>query len=375
VVVRDNDTENRRLAFVNIADGARETYRYTNGTSFLSRNKGVLSSEQIRKGDVVDIIYDGSHEISSIQVSPSKDVWENSKVTTFAINDNDGAIKIGQTMYYYTDGIVVLSGDEEIDITELNNAMDQLVVRGYKNQVVSIVVEKGHGYVSLTGDSLFIGGLINVGNVLARRIEPDMLLPVTEGEYLLEVVNGDYKSEKKITVERGKETVVDFSDVPANVTQTGNIRFMIDVQGASLYIDGMAYDYSSIITLKNGKHNVVVHAEGYSDYKQVIDVESRYMTVNISMTKGDNESTSSKEPTTTKVEGETYVSSKNKVTVKGPANAVVYFDGTYKGVAPVSFPLVTGEHIISILSGTKINSYTVNLADGADDVTYDFTDK
>ena len=39
------------------------------------------------------------------------------------------------------------------------------------------------------------------------------------------------------------------------------------------------------------------------------------------------------------------------------------------------FPLVTGEHIISILSGTKINSYTVNLADGADDVTYDFTDK
>lgn len=375
VVVRDNDTENRRLAFVNIADGARETYRYTNGTSFLSRNKSVLSSEQIRKGDVVDIIYDGSHEISSIQVSPSKDVWENSKVTTFAINDNDGAIKIGQTMYYYTDGIVVLSGDEEIDITELNNTMDQLVVRGYKNQVVSVVVEKGHGYVSLTGDSLFIGGLINVGNVLARRIEPDMLLPVTEGEYLLEVVNGDYKSEKKITVERGKETVVDFSDVPANVTQTGNIRFMIDVQGASLYIDGMAYDYSSIITLKNGKHNVVVHAEGYSDYKQVIDVESRYMTVNISMTKGDNETTSSEEPTTTKVEGETYVSSKNKVTVKGPANAVVYFDGTYKGVAPVSFPLVTGEHIISILSGTKINSYTVNLADGADDVTYDFTDK
>lgn len=146
---------------------------------------------------------------------------------------------------------------------------------------------------------------------------------------------------------------------------------MIDVQGASLYIDGMAYDYSSIITLKNGKHNVVVHAEGYSDYKQVIDVESRYMTVNISMTKGDNETTSSEEPTTTKVEGETYVSSKNKVTVKGPANAVVYFDGTYKGVAPVSFPLVTGEHIISILSGTKINSYTVNLADGADDVTYD----
>lgn len=374
-VVRDNDTENRKLTFINVESGAQETYPYTNGTAFLSRNKSVLSSEQIHKGDVVDIVYNDSFEISSIQVSPSKDVWENTKVTTFAVNDNDGAIKIGQTMYYYTDSIVVLSGDEEMDITELNNTMDQLVVRGYKNQVVSIVVEKGHGYVSLTGDSLFIGGLINVGNILARRIEPDMLLPVTEGEYLLEVVNGDYKSEKKITVERGKETVVDFSDVPANVTQTGNVRFLIDVQGASLYIDGMAYDYSSVITLKNGKHNVVVHAEGYSDYKQVIDVESRYTTVNITMTKGDSETTSSEEPTTTKVEGETYVSSKNKVTVKGPANAVVYFDGTYKGVAPVSFPLVTGEHIISILSGTKINSYTVNLADGADDVTYDFTDK
>ena len=54
---------------------------------------------------------------------------------------------------------------------------------------------------------------------------------------------------------------------------------------------------------------------------------------------------------------------------------MVYFDSTYVGVAPVTFDMVTGTHVISILNGTEINSYTVNLSEGKGDVEYDFTDK
>ena len=54
---------------------------------------------------------------------------------------------------------------------------------------------------------------------------------------------------------------------------------------------------------------------------------------------------------------------------------MVYFDSTYVGIAPVTFDMVTGTHVISILNGTEINSYTVTLAEGGDDVEYDFTNK
>lgn len=381
-VVNYIDLENRNLSFKNVDTGAEEFYAYTNGTEFLSRNDVAMAAAQIKTGDVIDLYYDStSLIITKMQLSKNKDVWENGRVTSFSVDENTNSMKIGKTMYFYTEGVGVYSEGEEIDIMELNNSMDLLDVKGYKNQVVSIVVDKGHGYVSLSGDTLFIGGLVSISGILARKIEPDMLLPVTEGEYLLEVVNGDYKAEKQIKVERGRETIVDFSDIPANVVKTGNVKFIIDVEEAELTIDGTAYNYSKILTLKTGTHKVVAKASGYKDYTMEIDVKAEYQVINISMKKGENETSSGKEEETTKpeqptvVEGETYVSKINDVTVLGPKGGLVYFDGTYKGVAPVTFDMVTGAHVISILYNKQINSYSVNLSEGADDVTYDFTDK
>ena len=304
-------------------------------------------------------------------------MWVNPKVTAFSVDEKNQAMKIGKTMYYYTSQTLILSDGKEIDVRELNNSMDCLSVTGYDNKIVSIVVDKGHGYLSLTGDSLFVGGLINVGGVLARKIEAEMLLTVTEGSYKVEVVNGQYKAEKYVTIKRGEEYVLDFSDVAANVTQTGNIKITVDVKGARLYIDGNAYNYSSILTLKTGKHDIRVSAEGYDDYVKTIEIKDGYQILDISMKESTSEegTTATPEKETTAVEGETVVSKINDVTVKGPVGAMVYFDGSYKGVAPVSFDMVTGTHVISILNKNKINSYTVTLAEGGDDVVYDFTDK
>ena len=171
--------------------------------------------------------------------------------------------------------------------------------------------------------------------------------------------------------------MLDFSDVAANVTQTGNIKITVDVKGARLYIDGNAYNYSSILTLKSGKHDIRGSAEGYDDYVKTIEIKDGYQILDISMKESTSEevTTATPEKETTAVEGETVVSKINDVTVKGPVGAMVYFDGSYKGVAPVSFDMVTGTHVISILNKNKINSYTVTLAEGGDDVVYDFTDK
>ena len=382
-VVDSINTLTRELAFTDVQKGYSDTYSYNNGTDFYTKNKLAIAATQIKSGDVVDIYYDSrSLVISKIQISTDKDVWENTSVTSFNVDDNKKEITVGQTKYCYSESIGVFSNDEKVDIRTLNNSMDRLIVRGYKSEVVSIVVDAGHGYVSLSNAELFEGGLISIGNVLARKIEPGMLLAVTEGEYQIELVNDKYVSRKKITVKRNEETIVDFGDVPAIVEKTGNVRFAINVYDAQLFIDDKAYNSSSIITLKTGKYNIKVTAAGYEDYTDTIEVKPEYRVININLTKknGTTEAATtasgnkeSQSPTI--VEGETYVSTKNDVTVKGPAGALIYFDGTYKGIAPVTFDMVTGSHVISVLSGNKINSYTVNLIEGADDVTYDFSDK
>lgn len=382
-VVNYIDLDNKNISYINVESGAKELYTYTNGTEFLNRSGKSIAAPQVNVGDVVDIHYDStSLVIKKIQISNNKDVWENSKVTSFSVDENTNSMKIGKTMYFYTEEVGVFSENEKIDIMELNNTMDQLCVRGYKNQVISIVVDKGHGYVSLTGDSLFIGGLISIGDILVRKIEPGMLLPVTEGEYKVEVVKDDYRAEKVLSVSRGKKSILDFSDVEAHISESGNVRFIIDVVGADLYIGDKLYKNDGIITLKTGTYDVTVKAAGYVDYKTEIVVKPEYQVINISMKKEDVEvpTTEKEESTTevqtpTKVEGETYVSSVNDVTVAGPAGGMVYFDGIYKGIAPVTFDMVTGAHVISIMYDKKINSYSVNLVEGADDVTYDFSDK
>ena len=374
-VLTDIDEDNKSISFTAVENGDDNVYSYNNATEVYSKSKVAMSIAQLEPGDVVDLYYNtGSLIITKLQISTDDDVWENGKVTSFKINDIEQEMKIGKTLYYFTSQIAVFSEGRPIKINELTE-MDQLTVRGYKNQVVSIVVDKGHGYVTLTGESLFVGGLINIGGVLARNIESGMLLSVTEGTYLVQVVNGNYKADKYVTVRRGEESVVDFSDVVAEIHEKGNVKFNIDVAKAKLYIDGNAYDYSSILTLPTGEHKIKVTASGYDDYEAKINIEAKYQAFNISLTEGDSSEDETETESETVVAGEDKVSKINDVTVTGPVGGSVYFDGTYMGTAPVTFDMVTGTHVISILYNKKINSYTVNLEEGANDVEYDFSDK
>ena len=232
-------------------------------------------------------------------------------------------------------------------------------------------MDKGHGYISLKGAEIFVGGLVDVGGTTVKVIEDNMLLIVQEGVHRVEVRNGETIAEKYVTVVRGEQCVADFSDVAANVTVTGTVKINVNVSNASVYIDNVKRDYSSVITLVSGKHKLTVEADGYVTYSGTIEVGSSHQSIDIKLGIDDEPSTS-EDPTK---ENETVVSKVNDVTVVGPKGAMVYFDSTYVGIAPVTFDMVTGTHVISILNGTEINSYTVNLSEGGDDVEYDFTNR
>ena len=370
-VVSSIDIDNKIINFYRIDTEEVCMYTYNSGTTVLTKTGRVSTIESLPVGSVVDLNYNpSSYMIYSIRIADDKEIWENTKVTNFSVDDTTRSITLGNSLYYYKDDVCVISNGRQIDISELNEA-DQLIVRGQGTRVLSIVVEKGHGYVSLKGAEIFVGGLVDVSGSLVKVIEDNMLLIVPEGVHKVEVRNGDNIAEKYVTVVRDEQCVADFSDVSANVTVTGTVKINVNIANATVYIDNVKRDHSGVITLIAGKHRLVVAAEGYVTYSGTIEVGSGHKSIDIELGI-DDEPTTSEPPTK---EDETVVSKVNDVTVVGPKGALVYFDSTYVGIAPVTFDMVTGTHVISILNGTEINSYTVTLAEGGDDVEYDFTNK
>lgn len=382
-IIINVDDANGNITLGSVGEDGKTIYSYNSGTTAYTKSGNVMSMAQLAPGDIVDITYDpDSCILQEIRISDDEDVWENSKVTVFSVDETSYSMKIGQTLYSYSDNTYVFSDGERIDITELNSE-DQLIVRGYGTKVCSVVVDKGHGYVTLSGEQLFIGGYVDIGGRVVKVIQDDMLIIVREGSYKVEVRNGEYVADKQVQVTRNEETVVDFSDVAPIVTETGNIRFNIDVEDAVLYVDGVQMAAGEVLTITSGTHSIKVTAEGYDDYTDTVEVGTGYQIVDITLNESSEdesenqteaESTTSADEEVTDSSGNV-VSRINDVTVSGPEGGYVYFDGKYMGTAPVTFDLVTGSHVISILYNNEINSYTVNLAEGGDDVTYDFTDR
>lgn len=374
------DEENRVISFITIEDSEEYMCAYGTGTMFYNKSGSVTSVSSMSAGMVADIEFNvGTGMISQVQISDDDKVWENSKVSSFHVNETEHSMKIGKSLYYYDNYTAVFSDGEPISIMELNSE-DQLIVRGYDNKIVSIVVDKGHGYITLSGESLFIGGLIDIGGTVVKVIEEDMMIMVTEGFYKVEARNGSYYSEKYVTVTRDMESKVDFSDVQVIVTETGSVLFNVNPQNAVFHLDGKEIDFTQVLTLNAGTHKVYVTADGYNDYTDTITVEKGYQIIDIKLKNSSGEtetedSTESETENETKSETETVVSTVNKVTVNGPEGGFVYFDGSYKGTAPVTFPMITGDHVITILYNNQIKSYSVTLAEGGDDVTYDFSEK
>ena len=290
---------------------------------------------------------------------------------------------------------MVVISDNELITPEQLSVHDVFNLYEKDGKVVSVVVTRGHGYISLTGVDLFMGGYVNIGSENIKTIEKNMMITVTEGSYKVAVSKDQYYGSKTVTVNRNQVTTVDFSEFVADTVENGNVLFDIDVDGAVLYLNGKETDYTEgMLTLPVGTYTVRVSADGYDNYQDKIEVKADYQKVNIRMKK-EEESTSygqttsssatvSQQPASSsstgvtsqyETETTTIVSTKNRVYIDGPAGAAIYFDDSYLGVAPLDFAMVTGQHMFIVISGTTIKSYTVNLVEGADDVRYDFTPK
>lgn len=376
ILVGRNEEENT-VTFLNLDLGKRYTLSMDGTTRLYDKYGSAVSIDQMAPGDIVDVTFLKSKKhLTTMRLSAS--AWVYNNVERYEMNSVRGEMSIGSEVYKLTSNTQYLSEGRSIEAMDLS-PVDVLSIQGIDSQVLSVRVEKGHGYLRLANDEKFVGGWIEIGQSLIQRITEDMLLLVPEGDYEVNISHKGGGGIKNIVIGRNEETLLDIGDLEIPEPQTGTVLFSLSPAEAELYVDGSRVDVSGPVTLEYGLHQIIARAEGYQSITQYIRVaqESEGFKIELDTVAGGEteESFDSSEKDSGSSGSTDTATDYYKVYVDAPEGVEVYLDGNYVGISPCSFKKIEGIHVITLRkSGYETRSYTVEVDGDEKDLSYSFAD-
>ena len=308
--------------------------------------------------------------LTSLKLSDRAWIYEGA--SRYEINTVRGEVSIGSETYKLTSNTQFLSEGRNIESMDLNPS-DVLTFAGIDSQVLTIRVDKGHGYLRLENDENFVGGWIEIGQAQVQRITEDMLIPVPEGSYQVYISHRGGGGVKNVEIRRNEETLLDIGDLEVPEPQSGMVLFSLTPSSAELYIDGEPVDPSGPVTLEYGLHQMIVRAAGYQSVTQYIRVGQESAAVDVELDANETTETdteSSEESSQTEVTDNYY-----KVYIDAPEGAEVYLDGNYMGISPCSFAKTEGTHVVTLRkTGYTTRSYTIQVDGEQKDISFSFAE-
>ena len=365
-VLTKKDGKEGTVTLLNLDLGRTYTLSVEGTSNLYDKYGEAVSLEQIVPGDIVDVTFLRSKKrLNTMQLSSSS--WVNASASRYEIDLQRREVTIGEDVYKLAGDAIYLSQGMRIEAMDLNPA-DVLTFKGIGSSILSINVERGHGYLRLKNDEQFIDGYIEIGPSSIRRIEEDMLLTVPEGSYQVNISKRGGGGTKEVTIRRGEETVLDIGDLEVPEIEYGTVLFTLNPSQAKLYIDGEKVDPTEPVTLEYGIHQLIVRANGYQTITTYIRVAQPSGGLDITLDAVDDDKDDDDQEEKDKL-------AQYKVFVDAPENAEVYLDGNYVGIAPMSFAKSAGSHIITLRrSGYETRSYTISIDSEYKDVTFSFAE-
>ncbi len=363
VLSYNNKTE-KKAHFVDISSNVEYEVPYSGGTDIQSKYGSVISAGSMQLGAIYDVVCYKSGIAKSIH--GNKNEWEKKKINDIEVDESSKKIVVGNSNLRYDEKIVILSGEDRIAIASIIK-QDEVTIRGIDNTAYSIIVNVDHGYIRFTGVTAFIGGYVTIGRDNMYTVTEDMLVASKVGNQQIEIQAGNTKSTKEVTVEKGQETIVDFSEFLLPATKQGAVIFKVSPSDAIMSIDGKEVDYSEPIQLTYGKHNIRLVANHYEEYTETIVVNSLSFTKVIDMTPKSSIKSTTKNPTSSNL------TDGYSVQVVEPQGAALYVDSVYIGIVPCAFDKKVGTKTITLTkSGYNTISYSISISNTAGDLTYSF---
>lgn len=364
VLVENINEAGQSITVYMIDRNESRTFSYDNATMVQDKFGGAMSMAQLSPGEIADVAYNSELEkLGSITLSA--DAWSQEGISKYDINAGSGNITIGNETYDISGNLHVYSQGNIIDLTQIISE-DILTIRGKGHTILSIMVDNGHGYLDLVNEEAFLGGWIEIGQAVISEIAPDMLLTVPEGSYTVRLTVAGIEEIREVVVERNKEAIIDLGDVEIPQPEDGRVLFEILPKDAVISIDGERVDTNAYaIRVPFGLHQVTAEASGYDTLTEYFQVEGETTVVKMEL----------EEAATVSGNGSSFKKEQSTVTIDTPMDVEVYQDNLYMGISPVTYFKTPGSHTITLRrTGYITRSYTIQIPDDNQDVTYSFPD-
>lgn len=361
VIVTKVSEINKTITFYDYEVGKSFTLNYDGVTRFSDRYDTAMAVSQVKKGSIVDILFLKTNK-SLVSLHESEECFVLTDVTGVDINISNKVFKYNNEAYKITKDTVLISENGSLSLNDINT-LDRLTVTGIGKSILSIIVDSGHGYLGFSGEDYFIDGFVEIGSKQIEKITDKMLIMVPEGQYSVRITKKGTEVLRAISIKSGEETVIDLSDVEIAGAKMGTVVFAINPIGATLMVDGIAYDHTRKLSFEYGIHQLTISCTGYETLTRYINVGAETATLSITL---DEKPDTSKENEESKTEG-------HFVYITAPLDVEVYVDNTYIGLSPVAFAKVAGIHTITLRkTGYETRSFNISLENTADDVRYAF---
>lgn len=276
-----NDMTNEQLNLKQLVSGKQYLYVYSLSTDFQDKYGNSATTVDFEPGRVIHIgKKDGEGRLLQAQIAD--EVWEYSDITKYSVDTERGIFKIADSKYSYDADLFVESNGEKIRLSDLNEK-DKISVVGIGTKILSVSVTTGQGILELRNTSVFEGSFIQVGSKIFAQITHNMKLEIPEGTYTVTVANEGYGGSTEVEIARGEVCTLDLDELKGEGPKTGSITFYIDVEGATLSIDGDTVDYSAPVVLTYGVHELHAEADGYDDFDKKLFVNSAAANIDISL--------------------------------------------------------------------------------------------
>lgn len=375
-VVVDKNEDDSTVTFLNLDIGRKYTLSLDGTTKLYDKYGESVSLEQIQKGDIVDITFlKEKKHLTTMQLSV--EAWSYNNVERYEINTVRDEVTIGQESFKLGEHTQYFSDGRKIEEMDLNPA-DILTFQGIDTEILSVNVEKGHGYLRLMNDENFVGGWIEIYQSLIQHITEDMLLTVPEGSYEVNISYNGSGGTKHIVINRNEETMLDIGDLEIAEPKYGMVLFSTSPSDTIIYIDGAQVDASQPVKLEYGIHQLIAKASGYQSITRYLRVGMETAGIDVvldAIGSDEEEATESSGESSTESSEPDTVTDYYKVYVDAPKDVEVYLDGNYVGISPCSFRKSAGSHVITLRKdGYETRSYTVQIDDEEKDFSYSFVD-
>lgn len=263
------DLEKNEMFFRDCVTGEDRRLEYHGGVGIQNTYDKEVLVDNLTLGDVYDVrFYDDTKRLINIRENSA--AVTHKQIEKFSADKTNNKAMYKGTTCKMSKYIVAFDNNEIIDVSEVNKE-DEITITFYGDKLVSVVVDKGHGYVRLVNHGTYVGGMVEIGYDVVVPVTNDMLVTVREGDYTLRINKGSFNNSKRVNVIRNRESMVDISDI---AVPSGVINFVVTPEEAlaTLYVEDVEYDGLAFTGVYGTSYSFVIKAEGYKDYKGSVKV-------------------------------------------------------------------------------------------------------